>query len=407
MYLDENNLKEGGRLLDRLEALTPDAENVKWLKAELYTKKRSWKKAGAIYGELLKGSPGNIDYHSAYAYVLGESRDLEGAKKEYRIILKDPKRKKEYAWPYKNLLERAGTGVRSNVEYAQGPQSLWWFKNSQGVTTWITNKVRMIFNAFEETYRQKKLGDTPSISESPVGHYTRVDWFLDNVTLGIDHRADYVRNKDYHEFGVHGDAEFSNLHWAVDYNYNRLIKSPVDALVKKARYDDLRSAEDVLFFDHVRLGHNIESQWIHIPEGENQVNEGNYLGNNLINNVFAELIVFTDPLISFNVNYKNAYWARPFTRANEVVGFFTAEQAWSGGFFYEERLLPNLAARASMTRNYDYKRDVFSTYSNFSLDWWFFDFAKAGVGFEYMYGDSGLNGSGNTQITKADITVYF
>jgi len=408
LYLEDGRISKAEEYLTRLEQMAPEEKGVRALRADMHVRQKRWKEALEAYARLVSEHPEDMDYRTGYAPLLERANRWVAAREEYDVLMADGKKRDALKWAYRNVLEQGAPGTYVNGYYLQGPDGLWEYRLTEGVRAWPAGSVRVSFEGFESSYRQKAIGTAPSMKQSPAGHTIHGMWFINpHLAAGGRWEASYVGPKDSHELEAFLRAELGGFHSEAGYAFNHLLRSPIEGLNKRAHSDKLYMENYVLLFDRIRPGHRLEIEWYRVPPGQNEINAKRHLGHNVVNNAFMDVIILPEPYFSLNVGYKHAHWYRTFSDADQIIGIFKDENAVSFGFYFEHRMWEIVRYFATMTRNLDYKRDVQATYSNFGVDVWVRENMKFSFMFEYFYGDSGVAGSGNSQAATAGINVYF
>jgi len=407
-YLDKKNGLKVRSYMDQLEDSQQDYYWTREIIISLALMEEKWRQAAIALKEELKKYPENKNLRQDYAFVLYQLRQWQEARKQYTILMQDPKLKKEIVWNYREVLQKAAPTISVKHQYHHSPESLRGHITVEKYSLMLNPSLRTHWAFTEETYTKRALGATASINENIYGHKISADWIAnEKTTFSGSWRLSQYEGEDFHELGIILDHKNKNIHSNFGYEYNHLVRTPIEGLEKKGQKDNLSLANDILLSNRLTIGHLSEVQWYRVDPQHNQINNKENLGHKFINDGFMNVLLFNKPYISFNMHFKDSHWNKSFQGADGVLDFIGDERVYYGGFYTEQKVGSLAQISSSITRNFDEKRDLYATLSNIAVDLWFKDNIKTSMLYEYGHGVSGTSGSGNEQLFNFSLDYMF
>ena len=407
-YLDRGNLSEAKKFLKQYEVLEGDTKVVNDIKISFYLLEENWEQAASLLEEKLNDDSKDSNSRRDYAFVLFQLHRWQEAKKQYEILIQEDSLGKKFIWDYRQVLKEVSDMVGLKYQYDHLPESLRQHKITQTYRTWLHPRVRIQADVVEELYTKRALAATPATREWIIGHKLNVDWLAKgNLIVSGYWQMDYLDGDDFHEPGMRLDYQYKKVRTLLGYEYNHLVRSPLEGLIVKGRQDYLYLRNDIAFGERLAVGQLTEIKWFRVDGDQNQVNGKESLGSKYIYDVFVNYALFNKPYIALNVHYKRGHWDRSFSTAEQVLDFIGDERVYYGGFYGEWTLSSWGKIFGSATRNFDEKRDFYSTLSNVGLEIWPTDSLKALLSYDYGFEVAGTSGSGNSQQINFSLDWYF
>ena len=352
--------------------------------------------------------PTHFDIKKDYAYVLFQLKRWKQALTQYEELIKDRNTEKSIIWDYRSVLEQASNEVGITSEIIQAPESLREYINTQSFLVRISPKLSLRGDSFEELYTKRALGDTAAIRQRVYGHRLKMDWAADeHWSLGGDWESDYLNGEDSNELGLKADYHGQSLSSSLGYDYNHLVRGPLNGLMKEGHWDRVYLTNEAMLTQRLLIGDICDLEWYRVGKGQNEVNGKQSLGNKYTYDVYSNYLLFLKPYLSLNMHYKRGHWDKSFEGADRVLDFTGDESVYYGGIYQELPLGNFVKLSSSITRSYDEKRRFYSTLSNGTLELWVKKNLKAAIFYEYDLHINGTQGSGNLQDWKFKITYYF
>ena len=398
LYLDRKNITKARELLKQYVVLEGSKKFVKEIDISLYLLEENWKEVAPLLEDALAQEPANINYRRDYAFVLSQLSQWQESREQYEILMKEKNVKDELIWDYRQVLKEAANTVGVKYQYDHFPESLRQHKMTQTYRTWIHPRLRVQADMVEELYTKRALGATAATREWIIGHRLTGDWLVeDNLVISGYWQIDHFNSEDFHETDIRLDHKRKKVKTLVGYQYNHLVRSPLEGLNKKGREDYLYLRNDIALDKRWSLGQLTEVKWFRVEGSQNQINGKDSLGSKYIYDVFTNYTLFNKPYFAFNMHYKRAHWDKSFSTAEQVLDFIEDERIYYGGFYGESILSFWGKAFGSVTRSFDEKRNFYSTLSNVGLEIWPTDNLKALLSYDYGFNVAGTSGSGNSQ----------
>jgi len=409
IYIDKGQVGKARELLKKLEdTLGSDNRRVKELKYIILSREGNWPQALKILEALLNESPQDWSLRRDYAATLAIVNRLPEAKDQYILLSQDKLRKNEIIWDFLHAKEEGSNALNLNFDYLHGPQSLRHYTITEGASGWVNHRLRLSANLVEEQLRVMALGDTPGVDKNVISNRIKAEYFPnDTFKFYLNWEVAYLFGKAFNEPGIGVEFNQKNLHSKLAYDYNHLVRDPIQGLDKQARIDKLTFDNDYTFFERFTLGNLYEVDWYRLKGEENQVNGKDSLGYKVFNDTYLSYLILRQPYISFNFHCKLTHWNKSFNNAEDVLDFIGDEHIYYGGFYIEKRLGKILEVSASLSRAYDAKRKFYYTLSNLAMDIWLRENIKSTLAFEYDNNINGTSGQGNSSTVSTSVKALF
>ena len=406
--LEQKDIKAARDLIAQLRAINEAKATIRGFEVSLAVLEYDWSQAARLLEEEILQDPRNTNIKKDYAYVLTQLKKWPQALVQYEELIKDKTFAKDIIWDYRLALGQVSRDVWFTSDVIQAPESLREYINTQSFLTHINPKLSLQIDSFEELYTKRSLGDTAAIRQRLYGHRLIVDWMANDYwSLGGDWELDYLNGENSNEVGFKADYHREKFKSTIGYDYNHLVRSPLNGLLKEGYLDRLYLNNELALTQRLALGDIIDLQWYRVNPGDNQVTGKRYLGNKYTYDIYGNYRLFSKPYLSMNMHYKRGHWDKTFEEADSVLDFTSDESVYYGGL-YQELPLGSLAKfSSSVSRSYDQKRKFYSTLSNASLELWIKKNWKAVIFFEYDLHINGTQGSGNLQYWRFKIEHYF
>ena len=409
VYLDKAKLKKTKALLRRIEdALGPQDRRVKELKYAVFLQEGRWNEASGILKELIKQAPKDMALRRDYAFSLSAAGRWPQAKEQLGVLISQGERSKNTLWDYHNAVNRGSDGFFSQFEYLHGPQSLRHYITTEGARFWLKPELAATFGAVQETLRVRALGDTPGISKQIYGNILKFDYAgIDSLQVSGQWQPVYMSGKTFNEEGFSLIYAKNNLRSILGYDFNHLVRDPIQGLDKQGRLNHLEFSNDLTFFDRLTLGNIYEVDWYRLKGEENRINGKKSLGYKIFSDIYFNTLILRDPYFSFNFHYKYTHWKKNFEGAEQVIDYIGDEKIYYGGIYLEKRIGKTWQVTGSFSRAYDAKRKFYYSLSNVAVEAWVKDGLKSSLAYEYDYDINGTTGAGNSGTVTARLDWFF
>ncbi|KJJ83729.1 hypothetical protein OMAG_002388 [Candidatus Omnitrophus magneticus] len=410
-FIQENNTGQIDLMLARINNVDfPDKKKItRELRLASSLNRCDYKESANIYSSLIKDYPEKIEYKRGYAETLLKLKLWPMAKKAYKDIysIKDVK-DKFLKQDYHRAVEEGSNGLITDFLYTHAPESLREYIVKHGVLVWLNKRLRCTFTTIMEFYSKRALGNSSKVEEIIPGHNVTVDYFFNEIfDFSIGWKTYYFNENSYHTPYAGVQADIENFHSKTSFSYDELVRNPIEGINKEARMDNFSSENEILFFDRLTFGYLFESSFYRVNSEKNDINGEGYLGYKIKNMPFTSLAVWQDPYVSLNFSYLDAHWDKSFVRANEVLDFLEDEKIFSGGIYIEKAFTHFFSCRATFARMYDWRRDFYSTLTGAGTSFWFRDYLKLDVDYEYLLNAQGTLGTGDVQTIRGKLKILF
>lgn len=409
LSLDLDNEKQAADIIKTLrQAQSAKMQDIQRMEVSLLMRRQKWTQVRPILEDLRRSAPKDRDLQLAYAETLVNLREWDLAQSQYRDLLKQKGVHSDTVWNYRDVLARGRPQVRGQWTYQHRPQSQRNYRLDQQARFWINNRWAARVGATEEVYRQESNESAEEIDEFITSQFLEARTYLtDSLSASGFWSVTEHDGRGFHEGIFRAGVEKPRWQSQIEYQLNHLVRDPVIAIAKGAQLDRVKLDNRFKLLKNCFLGHQFSVEWYRVDKSANPINGEDALGAKFANDVFFELLLAANPYISVSYHFKRAHWDKEFERADEVVDFLGDEQIHYGIFYFEEEFGDFLEVILSVTPGKDVKRNTHFIDSVIEARIWFNDYANLSLSYEYDEGDSGLAGSGNSQIMSAAFNYSF
>ncbi|MBF0252626.1 MAG: tetratricopeptide repeat protein [Candidatus Omnitrophica bacterium] len=406
--LHKGDIKNAKQMIAKLERMNIDKVPLWRMKLELAVLEDNKKDALEYCKKILKETPNDQDINLTFAVTLADMGLWREAKKSFDEVFKNTRNNKKILREYRYYAKKYGDNIEAVGSFTQGQNSLWQYEAYEGVNYSITPRIRIRARIHHASYRQKALPGSDSLKESPAGIDVAAEFKVnEKIKVEIGYKPSFIGMKQFDEYTLGALLDQGPWVSKLEFKGNSLIVSPIDGAKKHAVQDQFTFNNNIELFKRINVGNNLDVKWIRVPSGSNSVNNKKDLGYIFSSEPYVDVRIFDDPVISLSASYKYAHWQRTFSDAEQVIGFFRDERAVRVGAYAEKTLFNDITVVASINRTYDTFRDVYSTFSAGEIEYWYNKTIRLFFVFEYLYGDSGLNGGGSSQTARGGVVHYF
>ena len=408
IYLDLHQMAKARETIERFKEVSGDAVVLKELQGQLLIHEGKWKEAYIIYDELYHQSREDKGIMETYADLAARLHFWSKSGKAYEQLLGEKFADKELLWAFRKLLENhfPKVGARFTYYNRPGKQDDYIFQQQGhwGKEPWLQLGV----GVSEEFYNKKSDGTTAEIDEMVTQHFLAARFYYQDA-LSLAVKWDNVDNSGHTIPGgsIVMDWGKGILSSHLGYEANQLVRDPIEAITKETRMDRLKTNNRIRLGNRMEIGNETTVVRYRVDGSQNTVNGEDDLGHNLIYDNFVGMPMWDKPYVSVNYHFKRAHWDKKFNGAETVVDFLSDEQVHSAGLYIENKVGTFMDYNVSGTYNTDVKRNIDYVYWSMIDNFWIAKNIKFSVSFEFLDGDSGVSGRGNSQAVNALLDIYF
>jgi len=408
IYLDLNQMSKARDTIKRFKEISGDAMVNKELQGQLLTHEKKWTDAYIIYDELYRQSQDDKGIIETYADLAARLHFWSKAGKAYEQLLGEKFTDKELLWAYRRLLENHSPKVGSRFTYYNRPSKqddyIFQQQGRWGKEPWLQWEVAVN----EEFYNKESDGTIAEIDEMVTQHSLAARFYYQDA-LSLAAKWDNAYNSGHITPGgsivMDWEKEIFSSH--LGYEANQLVRDPIEAIMKETRMDRLKTNNRIRLGNRMEVGNETTVVWYRVDGNQNTVNGEDDLGHNLIYDNFWSMSIWDKPYVSVNYHFKRAHWDKKFNGAETVVDFLSDEQVHSAGLYLENKVGTFMDYNLSGTYNTDVKRNVDYIYWSMVDNFWIAKNIKFSILFEFLNGDSGVSGKGDSQAVNALLDIYF
>ena len=296
--LEQKDFRSAKDLISQLELTDANKTTIYGFKISLAFSQSQWQEAARLMEDEIVRDPTHFDIKKDYAYVLFQLKRWKQALTQYEELIKDRNTEKSIIWDYRSVLEQASNEVGITSEIIQAPESLREYINTQSFLVRISPKLSLRGDSFEELYTKRALGDTAAIRQRVYGHRLKMDWAADeHWSLGGDWESDYLNGEDSNELGLKADYHGQSLSSSLGYDYNHLVRGPLNGLMKEGHWDRVYLTNEAMLTQRLLIGDICDLEWYRVGKGQNEVNGKQSLGNKYTYDVYSNYLLFLKPYL--------------------------------------------------------------------------------------------------------------
>jgi len=409
IYLDLHQIAKARKTIRRYTELSTDTTVVKEMQAQLMIHEGKWSQAHALYEELYRQSQDDKSISESYAETATHMNFWIKAKMVYEQLLTKSPDDKVTTWNFRQLKEEGMPKVSGRFTYYNRPDNeddyIFQQQSRWAVEPWV----QLEASVNEEYYGREGDGVIQEIEEMVTLHSLQAKFFhQDALSLVARWDTAYNSGNSTHGGGIALNWEKDFFSSYLGYEANQLVREPIEALSKEASLDRARTNNRVRLWNNLEIGNETTVVWYEVDGNQNTINGQDDLGHKITYDNFWQIpLLKANPFVLLNYHFKHAHWDKEFAGAESVVDFLEDEQVHSAGLYLENKIGTMMDYNVSGTYNNDTKRNVDYIYWSLADNIWFRENVKFSVSFEYIDGDSGVAGKGDSQTVNALVNIYF
>lgn len=408
IYMDRHQIKKAKEVIERLKAIGGDELLQQELQAQLFVHEGKWPQAYGLYEDLHRQSPEDKSISEAYAQAAAQVRHWAKAKAAYAKMLHNNWADKKLIWVYRQLKETSLPEVGSRFSYYNRPDKQEDYVLREQARWGLEPRFQFEVGATEEFYHKEREGTIEEIDEMVASHFLKARFFHeDALSLMVQWDTAYNNGRTDHGGGVGLDWQKNFFSSRVGYEANQLTREPIEAFSKQARFNQLQTNNRVRLWQDMEIGNETTVDWYQVDGSQNALNGEDNLGHKITYDHFWQIPVVTEPFISLSYHFKRAHWDKKFNGAEGVLDFLADEQVHSPGIYFENHLGTFMDCHFFGSYSNDTKRQVDYVYWSLADNVWIKENVKFSVLFEFIEGDSGVAGRGDSQVVNAFVDIYF
>lgn len=415
MLLDAGEKQAAKDLLVRLKALNLLDEDILETEAYLLAEEGHVQEALQVIEELTLKGPLKEDLRSLKASLWVQTGQRPEARKLYAQLYEESVRQKgssatkrqEYLKEWYFLRDQYGNRLETGFEYFHGPSHDREYEIDQVIRFQLSDAWQNKIIIKEAILKKGGQAETGSIDRILIGHRWEQAWLSQPLNLRGAWESTYYGDSAVQS--LEGSVEWIKPNWELKsgYIWNQLLQDPVESLAKEGVQDTLWDRSSVKFLKRIELYQEGKLAWYRLDQDKDLVFGAEHLGHKWDQTVGTNLTLTNQPYFSVGYFYRETHWNRKFKQADQVIGILGDEQVHAFQAYLEWQRSPYDKYFGSVVRSSDRKRHVDSVLWSTGAALNFLDRFQLEGRYEYIVGDSGTSGAGNSQTFSLRGIWYF